>query len=67
MSRQQHIEAGALAEYGSECRAMHHFIKGAEWADSHPHWISVEDKLPPKKTGEERKLGLIATVAMMMD
>lgn len=24
------------------------FIKGAEWADSHPHWISVEDELPPR-------------------
>lgn len=35
-NRQQHIEAGALAEYGSECRAMHHFTKGAEWADEHP-------------------------------
>jgi len=35
-NRQQHIEAGALAEYGSECRALHHFTKGAEWADAHP-------------------------------
>ena len=29
----------------------HGFISGAEWADSHPHWISVEDytkdELPP--------------------
>lgn len=24
------------------------FIDGAEWADTHPHWISVEDELPPK-------------------
>lgn len=23
------------------------FIVGALWADSHPHWISVEDELPP--------------------
>ena len=22
------------------------FIAGAKWADAHPHWISVEDKLP---------------------
>lgn len=22
------------------------FINGAEWADQHPHWISVEDGLP---------------------
>lgn len=25
------------------------FIHGAEWADSHPHWISVEDKFPPMR------------------
>lgn len=35
-NRQQHIEAGALAEYGSECRALHHFTKGAMWTDDHP-------------------------------
>lgn len=23
------------------------FIRGAEWADAHPHWISVEEELPP--------------------
>ena len=22
------------------------FIKGAKWADSHPHWISVDEELP---------------------
>ena len=22
------------------------FVTGAEWADQHPHWISVEDELP---------------------
>lgn len=30
----------------------HTFMMGAKWADSHPRWISVEDELPPKKTGE---------------
>ena len=24
------------------------FVLGAHWADSHPHWISVEDELPPR-------------------
>jgi hypothetical protein len=24
------------------------FIKGAQWADSHPHWKSVEDEMPPR-------------------
>ena len=22
-------------------------MNGAKWADAHPHWISVEDELPP--------------------
>ena len=28
----------------------HTFMCAAIWADSHPHWISVEDELPPKKS-----------------
>lgn len=24
------------------------FEVGAKWADAHPHWISVEDEIPPK-------------------
>lgn len=24
------------------------FIDGAQWADAHPHWISVEEELPPR-------------------
>ena len=24
------------------------FVSGAMWSDSHPHWISVEDALPPR-------------------
>lgn len=23
------------------------FVLGAHWADSHPHWISVEEEMPP--------------------
>lgn len=23
------------------------FVSGAEWADAHPHWISIDDELPP--------------------
>ena len=24
----------------------HTFMRGAKWADEHPHWISVEDEMP---------------------
>lgn len=26
----------------------HTFMRGAKWADAHPHWINVEDELPPR-------------------
>ena len=25
--------------------------EGAEWADQHPNWISVDDELPPRSEG----------------
>jgi len=27
------------------------FVEGAQWADEHPHWISVEDEGNPKYIG----------------
>ena len=33
---------GIPFDVGFEC--------GVEWADTHHHWISVEDELPPKKS-----------------
>ena len=33
---------GIPFDVGFEC--------GVEWTDTHPHWISVEDELPPKKS-----------------
>lgn len=32
--------------YNAEYELETAFDKGAEWADAHPHWISVEDELP---------------------
>lgn len=29
------------------------FEQGAKWADAHPHWISVEEQLPPKEARED--------------
>lgn len=29
----------------------HTFMRGAKWADEHPHWISVEDELPKESGG----------------
>lgn len=38
------------------------FMDGAEWADSHPRWISVEDELPPKESEyEDNSIVVLAT------
>lgn len=35
------------------------FIHGAEWADAHPHWLSVEDELPPKQPNREQSKNVL--------
>lgn len=33
-----------------------------EWADTHPHWISVEDELPPKESEyDDNSIVVLAT------
>lgn len=57
MTRKQEIEkiasAFAIDEVKDTCNPASKrgllyagFVSGAEWADAHPHWISVEDELP---------------------
>lgn len=46
--RLQQIRNAARYKYPDE---RIHFIDGAKWADSHPQWTPVEEKLP-----EERKV-----------
>ena len=59
MSREEQIvEAGKTAAEGKEFSVLVNkqrrtmsayeigFIEGAEWADQHPHWIPVEERLP---------------------
>ena len=44
MTREEQIKREAAWQRSvSEERA---FIRGAQWADEHPHWISVEEELP---------------------
>ena len=51
MTREEQIKEAA-AEYcvmygiGDLFDTMAGFKEGAEWADSHPHWIPVEERLP---------------------
>ena len=35
------------------------FIEGAVWADAHPHWINVEDELPPKRPNREQSKNVL--------
>ena len=59
MTREEQIvEAGKTAAGGKEFSVLVNkqrrtmsayeigFIEGAEWADSHPAWVSVEERLP---------------------
>jgi hypothetical protein len=46
MTREEEIKQASeiikwtvMARYG--------FVKGAEWADAHPHWIRVDEQKPP--------------------
>lgn len=43
MTRQEQIRNAARYKYPDE---RIHFIDGANWADSHPQWIPVEEELP---------------------
>ena len=38
-------------------QCMYDFELGAEWADNHPHWISVKDRLP--ESNEKEEFGMI--------
>lgn len=50
MTREQQIEKASIGRYpewGEQQHALElAFQAGAQWADQHPHWISVEDELP---------------------
>lgn len=49
MTREE-IAKAALEYANEEINAAPYdaFMAGAKWADSHPHWISVEEELPPR-------------------
>lgn len=68
MTREEQIvEAGKTAAEGKEFSVLVNkqrrtmsayeigFIEGAEWADSHPAWVSVEDELPPHRNQTNHK------------
>lgn len=54
MTRKEEISKAAekLAETRltttAQQQCLYDFEMGAEWADSHPHWINAEDELPTK-------------------
>lgn len=38
------------------------YVDAVEWADAHPHWISVKDELPPKKNEyDDLSINVLAT------
>ena len=62
MTRKEEIIQAAIKESPRFAERRVGFITGAMWADSHPHWISVEDELPPKESEyEENSIVVLAT------
>lgn len=52
MTREEQIKKAAHDFSWGWCDDKAHplndgFIEGAKWADFHPHWIPVEEQLPP--------------------
>lgn len=61
MTREKEISKAALEYANEEIVAAPYdaFMAGAQWADSHPHWISVEDELPPKQPNREQSKNVL--------
>lgn len=57
MKREEQIIAEARKE--KTTFAENGFVRGAEWADEHPNWISVEDRLPEEKDKGESDMVLV--------
>ena len=57
MKREEQIIAEARKE--KTTFAENGFIRGATWADEHPNWISVEDRLPEEKDKGESDMVLV--------
>ena len=50
-----------------EIKMATEFEKGAEWADTHPNWISVEDELPPLRQRVLAYNGVTIYIAWVSD
>lgn len=48
MTRKEEIIQAAIKESPRFAERRVGFIAGAMWSDTHPGWISVNDKLPPR-------------------
>ena len=58
MTRIEQIRYAARYKYPDE---RIHFIDGAKWADSHPHWIPVEEELPLENGKTQQSISVWAT------
>ena len=57
MTREEQIRTEARKE--KTTFAENGFVRGAEWADNNPNWISVEDRLPEEKDRGESDVVLV--------
>lgn len=56
----EYIQSDSVAA-GNEVLAFGDFINGAKWADFHPHWIPVEERLPPENGKTQQSISVWAT------
>lgn len=63
MTREEQIQKAAIkyVEQGFPDIFIAGFLYGAMWADKHPHWISVEDELPPENGKTQQSVSVWAT------
>lgn len=68
MTREEEIKevAGTYAKDTCNPASKRGFVDGAQWADQHPHWISVEDELPPRENEFHVSIEVLATDGEMI-
>jgi hypothetical protein len=68
MTRQEELNE-AWCKYRGKCSTeiMQALAFALRWCNEHPHWISVEDKLPPLRQGVLAYNGVTMYIAWVSD
>lgn len=64
MTREEQIWDEACHRY-ADSKMRNAFVAAANWADSHPHWIPVEEELPKENGKTGQSISVWATNGLM--